>query len=235
MEIDRAQARVVAFTVKDRPFQRAAELPDARPHAFGRKVQAEIVLLGPDDMRFTQRVDVGRMCLDHDGFAAGHVLGDVILLHRDTFIVELPEVAGFDAIEVAYFEGEAGAHVRVPLGVHALDAAQFMAAGGPARYETLAFSGGRREGLRPDLGAGPPDLLTASLVQWPEDFSDPDRYFVYGDEAEASKRINIVLVPDGYTYAERATMRSHADAMVAYFRGITPYREHDRFINYTLV
>lgn len=235
VEIDRDQARILAFTVKDRPFMGAAALPAIQPYAFGGSVQADVVLHGPDGSSLTQRVDIGRLCLDHDASEAGHVLGDTILLHRDSFIVEMPELADFDVVEVAYFAGDAAAHVRVPLGMHRLDAAQFTPAGGPARYETLAFGRSSRERGGPDLEPDPPEPLTASLVQWPEDLADPDIYSVYGDEAEASKRINIVMVPDGYTYAEKATLRAHADSVVAYLRGVTPYKEHDRFINYTLV
>ncbi|HET6373599.1 MAG TPA: M64 family metallopeptidase, partial [Candidatus Polarisedimenticolia bacterium] len=49
------------------------------------------------------------------------------------------------------------------------------------------------------------------------------------------QRINVVIVPDGYTYSDKATMQAHADQLVAYFRGKTPYAEHDRFFNYILV
>ena len=45
----------------------------------------------------------------------------------------------------------------------------------------------------------------------------------------------MTIVPDGYTYAEKATMVSHANALVAYLRSKTPYKEHDPFINYILV
>jgi hypothetical protein len=44
-----------------------------------------------------------------------------------------------------------------------------------------------------------------------------------------------VLVPDGYTYAEKDTLLAHAQALVSFFRAKTPYREHDPFLNYILV
>ena len=56
-----------------------------------------------------------------------------------------------------------------------------------------------------------------------------------GNESETSKRINVVVVPDGYTYAQKADMQSDFAAMVAAFRAKTPYKEHDRFFNYILV
>jgi len=45
----------------------------------------------------------------------------------------------------------------------------------------------------------------------------------------------VTIVPDGYTVSQKATMESHADSMVATFRAKTPYKEHDAFVNYTLV
>jgi hypothetical protein len=70
---------------------------------------------------------------------------------------------------------------------------------------------------------------------WPEDFSDPDIYRVEGDETEVDKRINVVFIPDGYRYTEKAVMDAHFDAVVAEFRSFTPYTEHDPFVNYILV
>ena len=75
----------------------------------------------------------------------------------------------------------------------------------------------------------------SSTALWPEDFDDLEIYQIYGDPAEGANRINIVIVPDGYTYAEKALMETHASAAVASFRNKTPYAEHDTLINYTLV
>src|SRR6185295_11416575 len=100
--------------------------------------------------------------------------------------------------------------------------------GGGARYEDLAFAS--------ESTPGPPvSLDTTGDVFWPESFGDPDVYTIYGDPAEVPLRINITIVPDGYTYAEKSTMVSHANALVAYLRAKTPYKEHDPFINYILV
>ena len=82
--------------------------------------------------------------------------------------------------------------------------------------------------------AAPPDLLTPGHVHWPEEYGDPVRYTIYGSE-QTSDRINIVLIPDGYVYAEKNTMIAHAEALVNFFRTKTPYKEHDPFINYILV
>lgn len=92
---------------------------------------------------------------------------------------------------------------------------------------------GRRPLLREDLPD--PSSFLASTALWPEDFSDPDIYRVYGDESEAGERVNVVIVPDGYPYAEKAEMEQDAQAFVDYVRGVTPYKEHDVFINYILV
>ena len=58
VEIDRDAMRLVAYTVKDRPFVRPLEIPAARAlkqgHSVqGHSVQAEVILHGPDDRRFT--------------------------------------------------------------------------------------------------------------------------------------------------------------------------------------
>ena len=49
------------------------------------------------------------------------------------------------------------------------------------------------------------------------------------------KYIVKVIVPDGYVYAEKATMLAHAQQLVAWFRAKTPYAEHGPFLNYILV
>ena len=77
--------------------------------------------------------------------------------------------------------------------------------------------------------------LTPGTVHWPEEYGDPDKFTVYGDASEIDRRINVVLVPDGYTHDQKALMQTHAQAMVTAFRAKTPYKEHDRFFNYILV
>lgn len=316
--VDRDGARLGSFTVKDRPFTRELFVPVPKGREAGAtSVQLEVALLGPDARRYTQRIVTEGLCLDHPAEADPHIAGDTIALHRESVIVELPEIDGFDHLEVSFYTpGREGAEslVRVPLGTMALTAERFDPAGGSASFGSLAFvheaattgrtsssskdpgssmdagargsasasaagagarntgagsatgttstssgpiSGGTRlpepapapdaAGSAPSVSidsgslsaaAGISDLtapLTSGVVHWPEEYGDPDKYLVYGDATELSKRINIVLVPDGYTYAEKATMQQHAQTMVNYFRGKTPYKEHDRFINYILV
>lgn len=228
IEIDRDAARLLAFTVKDRPFVRPLALAPVRPYREGEEVQAEIVLLGPKDARYTQRLDAGPICLTHAAIEAPHVQGDRIRVHRDTLIAEVPERAGFDRIEIAIHEEAAGSSGRRVLAVDTLDAARFTPAGGKERYDGLLFAGPAST----EAGSG---ILTAGTVHWPEEYGDPDLYKVYGEAAEADRRINVVIVPDGYTYAEKGLMESHAAAMVAHYRAKTPYAEHDPFFNYTLV
>jgi hypothetical protein len=78
------------------------------------------------------------------------------------------------------------------------------------------------------------DLATGG-VWWPDHFNDPEVYAVAGSEAEVGKRINVVIVPDGYTYDEKPLMQLHAANLIAFLRAKTPYMEHDVFLNYTLV
>ena len=226
IEVDAAGARVVAFTVKDRPFARPLALDPPRPYAEGTPVQLEVVLLGPAGQRFTRRTDVGGLCLDHAADEAPHVTGDQIQLHREAFLVELPALEGFDRVEVAYYAAATAAaeDARRVLAVDALDAAKVRLPGNGAH------EGAARP--RAEAGAAAP---TAATALWPEDFADDDLVLVLGDEAEGGRRINVVVVPDGYRYADKALMESHFADLVAYFRATRPFTEHDPFLNYILV
>jgi hypothetical protein len=136
---------------------------------------------------------------------------------------------GHDQIEVAHYRPGVAGLARRSLGTHRLDNSYFVPAGERFKYGDLVFA---------DPTATPAHegvLATTGQVLWPENYGDPELYRVYGDESEKSKRINIVIVPDGYTYAEKSNMQAHADAVVAFFRSKTPFKEHDRFINYHLV
>jgi hypothetical protein len=226
IEIERDAARLISYTLKDHPFTRAAALAEPEGYREGHPVQTEIVLRGPGGSRFTSRVDAGHLCFKHGPEAEPHIEGDRILMHRDSFLVDLPEIAGFDHVEIAYYEHSRGRKVRSPLATEKLDRARFTPAGGPFDYDKLVFA---------DPAEEPSSSVKAATIYWPEDFIDPDIYRIYGDAAEGDRRINVVIVPDGYSYASKATMEMHADAMVQHFRQKTPYAEHDDFINYTLV
>jgi len=227
IEIDRDVATLLAYTLKQRPYLRTLGIDPPRAHDAAVDVQLEVVLRDADGTRHTRRVVTGPLCLTHDGDAEPHVAGDTIRLHRDSILLELPELAGFDRLDLAYFEQSGGATIRRSLGTHRLDRARFERAAGPLTYADLAFA--------TPGDSEPPASPRAATVVWPEDVSDPDIYQIYGDPADGSRRINVVIVPDGYTHADKATMQAHATAMVDHFRGKTPYAEHDRFINYTLV
>jgi hypothetical protein len=143
-------------------------------------------------------------------------------------VVELPEIEGFDRIEVSYFTGDALSLLRHRVLEGVLDRSHFVRAGGCADYSGLAFASSRASDRNGPVGF----LGTAS---WPEDYGDPDIYRVWGDESETDRRINIVILPDGYTYAEKSVMEGDAGRMVDYFRSKTPFAEHDPFLNYILV
>jgi hypothetical protein len=227
VEFDRDEAELLAYTVKPRPYARPLGIVSPRAHDESSTVQLEIVLLGSGGLQHTQRIDVGPLCLTHDGGAAPHVRGDVIRLHRDSVVVELPEIPGFDRVEVAYYERDRGTTTRHSLGIDRLDRGSFTPAGASLEYTDL---------VHPDSSSDePPVAPRGAQPLWPEDFGDTELYQVFGDVAEGDKRINIVIVPDGYTYAEKPWMEAHASALVSHFRGKTPFAEHDPFINYTLV
>src|SRR5262249_49367820 len=113
-----------------------------------------------------------------------------------------------------------------------LDATSFVATAGNLRYADLAFADPAAAAASSLTG---PVSQTTGSAHWPEDYGDSTKYLVWGSEAEVSRRINIVIVPDGYTYAEKATMEAHAADLVGQFRSKTPYMEHDPFLNFTLV
>jgi hypothetical protein len=228
LELDRDGSRLLAYTLKDRPFIKSLSLSAPRGREGGRLTQLEVALIGPRNERLTQRFEVGPLCLLDSALAEPHVEGDTITLHRESFVVEEPEVAGFDRIEIAAYESEGAGLARRMLALETLDAGRFTPAGGAARYSDLAFA-------RPVGQAESSAPLTTGAVLWPESFGDPDIYRLVGNAAEAGRRISVAVVPDGYTYAEKALMISHFDTMVATLRSRTPLKEHDSFINYTLI
>jgi hypothetical protein len=216
LDIDRGEARLVAYTVKDRPFRGSTEpLPEPRPADELGPLQIEVQLLGPAGVVHTERREIAGLCLSHPGDSAPHVAGDTIRLHRDTWVVELPEHAGADRVEVAFHERDPHGVSRRSLGAQHLDRAHFVSAGGPLGYADLRFAAGAAEG-----GDAAPWAPAAAQVLWPEDFGESESYQIFGQAAEGAQRINVVLVPDGYTHAEKSVMEAHAASMV----GASPSR-----------
>ncbi|HET8947855.1 MAG TPA: M64 family metallopeptidase [Candidatus Polarisedimenticolia bacterium] len=232
--VDRFEARLLTVEPKDRPFLEPPDAAALREPRAGEPVQVEVTLRDAAGPRLILRPEIRGLCLDHDPSAPPHVEGDTIRLHRESFLVELPDLPGADRIEVAVGRPRpgGGAPERRVLATEQLDASR---AGG-ADFPTPG-AGSPTGGFTPadPSVVSTPGLATSGQVHWPEEFGDPDITTTWGDPAETTKRINIVLVPDGYTHADKATLQSHAQALVNYLRATTPYREHDRFINYTLV
>ncbi|HET9300942.1 MAG TPA: M64 family metallopeptidase [Candidatus Polarisedimenticolaceae bacterium] len=194
LRVDREGVALVGSAMKDRPYR---PLPDG---PAGPDARLEFVLVGPKGEAEVQRRDVYGLCLEHGPFAEDHVSGDTIQLHRETLLVEVPDVPGA-SLQVSWLPGAGLAPVR--LGTVSLD--------------------------------GEASTLTPGTVHWPEEYEDRETYLVYGDESELDRRINVVLVPEGYTYAEKSTMVAHAQALIDFFKEKTPYREHAPFLNYILV
>lgn len=226
--VDRDQASLISFTLKDRPFVRSLSADPLHLATEGNTVQLEFALVGEPGLDYARILDFTGICLEHGPEEPPHILGDTIRVHRDTVVVEFPEVKGLDRIEVASYEANAGNRNRKLLASVMMDSAHFVRAGGNARYGDLAFAAEKE-------AAAPPEPDTLGNVIWPENVGDPDIYTVFGNAAESNKRINITIVPDGYTYAQKSLMVSHATQMVQYFRATTPYRQHDNLINYILV
>jgi hypothetical protein len=226
IEVDRRGARLVGYTLKRQPYLDSKTAEEPRAYVSGERVQIQVALLDQGGRRHVRRHSVGPLCFDHEPGMEPHIEGDVIRLHRDSFIVELPELPGFDRIEVAYHSSFRGTTELHDLGAENLDRARYRASGGTLRYEDLAFA----ESSEAAEAQG-----SSATVLWPEDFDDPDLIRIDGDPTEGDRRLNIVIVPDGYTYSNKALMEQHADELIAYLRQTTPNQQHDVFVNYTLV
>src|SRR5262245_31682666 len=121
VEVDRDGASVLGSSLKSRPFAALPALPAAKAYVEGAPAQIEVVLLGPKGERLPQRVDVPGICLAHAATSDPHIVGDTIELHRESFIVEVPDLPGYDRVEVAYHQGGGAAVARRPLGISAVD------------------------------------------------------------------------------------------------------------------
>ena len=233
-ELDRDAARVAAYTVKPRPFARVPLLGEVRAFDGRGRLQVEVSLLGPLGARYVQRMEAGVVCLHHGPGEPPHPWGDATVPHRAAWVIDLPELAGFDRVEVAYHATqEKGPLERRVLGTESLTHARFTRAGGKVAYVDLAFAaGGDPKRAEVSKAGGPP---AGGTIYWPEDYNDPDLYRVLGDEAETNQRVNVVILPDGYTYAQKPLMEAHFEALVGAFRNKTPWAQHDRLVNYVLV
>src|SRR5262245_20086470 len=98
VSIDRDGAELIAYTKKDRPFERALDSPAP---LRGERAAIDVALLGPGEARYTRRFPIEGICFEHGASEPAHVEGDTIRLHRESFIVEVPELAGFDRLEIA--------------------------------------------------------------------------------------------------------------------------------------
>ena len=76
IEVDRHQARVVSYTIKNRPYLRLIDPEEPRVYRADEWLQVEVVLLGPDDRRHTRRQVIGPLCLDHEPNMPAHIEGD---------------------------------------------------------------------------------------------------------------------------------------------------------------
>src|SRR5262245_4049293 len=138
VSVDRDGASLIAYTRKARPFERAVAEEFRLP---GEREALEVALLGPGDARYTRRIPIEGVCFEHAADTPPHVEGATIRLHRESYIVELPELAGFDRLEIVRTAAtDPAASAGALLGVVALSPDKFTPAGGPARYEDLAFA-----------------------------------------------------------------------------------------------
>lgn len=226
VELDRDGAVLTTYAVKDRPFFDHG-LEPVRPASGTDDLQLDVRLLAPDGRSYHRRVDSARICVEHGRWEASHVVGDTILPHYDSWLIELPELGDHDSIELGYYQRDRTTMQRRSLGTLALDVERFDRVASAIDYAELGFAD--------PFATSDPERSQGGSVIWPEAIPDPDIYLVFGDESAASERINVTIIPDGYTFGQKALMEQHAASMVDYLRNLSPYEEFDDFINYTLV
>src|SRR5262249_13292010 len=124
VEVDRDGAALIAYTRKDRPFERALAEEAPLP---GERAALIVALLGPGDARYTRRLPIEGICFDDDAKTPAHVEGDTIRLHRESYLVELPELEGYDRVEIARETAGAGMSERALLGILTLSPDRFTA------------------------------------------------------------------------------------------------------------
>ncbi len=224
LSLDAGGARVVGASTHARAPLEAGEAPDPRPVGAGGPAQVELVLVERTGTRTVRRLDVEGLCLAHGPGTPPHVEGDRIRLHAETLLVEWPASARRGTLEVAYYRDATNA--------------------GAARGGVQGGAGAARE--RVVVGAldlasagapGAPDApdATPSTLRWPEEYGDAQKVRTWGDAAESGRRINVVIVPDGFTYGEKALMESSAQQLVDHFLANSPFLEHAPFVNFHLV
>ena len=226
IEVDRDSARLVLYTLKDTPFIRPLETPE--PDPGGVRPWVEVALLGPEGKRYTRSFDIS-LCFEHAGNTPPHVVGDQVQRHRDIFVIELPELAGFDRIGISTTGSAVGTASKARV-EETLDEAHFTPAGGKARYRNLVFAAHGLEGSTMEPSSEAPQPRG---VIWPEDIGDPDIYRVNGVEAEGARRINVVVVPDAYLTTDKTLMINSFDRISRLL--VSPLAEHASLINFVLV
>lgn len=227
VSINKNEARLYSYTLKNHAFAMATSRPANSYYEFGHPIPLNVRLSNEQGVDFVRELFVGALCFDHEANEPPHVMGDTILLHEDTFVIEMPEIKGYDTVTIELPIQENGVGTTRVLGSFKLDRAHFDESIHGFTYKDLAFTN------KKDKAASV--IPQSSTVLWPENFGDATKYKVYGFEPDSPFRINVVIVPDGYQYAEKAVMEQHAQNLVQAFRNRTPYKEHDHLINYILV
>jgi hypothetical protein len=228
IEVDRDQARLIRYTLKDTPFIRPLNASgSAREEA---NPWVEVALLGPEGKRYTRGFGVP-LCFEHSGDSEPHVTGDLVQLHRDIFVIELPELDGFDRMEISTYAARAAGGARRVQVAETLDERRFTPAGRKARYRDLVFAIPSQEAATAQPSPNPPQ---PDGVIWPEDIGDPEIYRVEGVESEGTRRINVIVVPDAYLPEDKSLMLSNF-SKVSRLVSVSPISEHANLINYVLV
>jgi hypothetical protein len=220
-------AALHSYTLKDHAFALETTLAAESYYQFGQPIPLTLTLSGQQGPDFVRELTVGPICLDHEANEPPHIMGDTIYLHKDTFVIEMPELPGYDTVSITMPIQEDGVASAQSLGSFKLDRAHFDPNIHGFTYDDLRFAN--------KLDKSESVVAQSSTVLWPEAFGDSAKFKVFGNEYEGNTRINVLIIPDGYTYAQKATMEQHAQAMIQAFRSRTPYKEHDHLINYTLV
>src|SRR6185503_4884212 len=106
--VDRFEARLLTVEPKERPFLEPPDPAPLRAAAPGEPIQLEVTLGDDAGPRLTLRPEIRGLCLDHPPGDPPHIEGDTIRLHRESFLVELPDLPGTGRLEVAVGRARAG-------------------------------------------------------------------------------------------------------------------------------
>jgi hypothetical protein len=136
IRIHKDGAHLEGFTLLNRPFVRPLALAPSREYRLGKMVQVELILHGPAGRKYTQRIEANLLCFRHGSEAPAHVIGDTIFKHKQILMTEVPELPGFDRLEITYLDR----HGHRVTAMERLVESKFIPTSSLHQYDNLAFA-----------------------------------------------------------------------------------------------